>query len=60
MLSEKARGKQRATNNDDTEDAPEQPRSVTIRFTEHEPDLLLSVASHDTVRDLKALVSGMF
>jgi hypothetical protein len=55
-LSEKARGKQRAT---DTEDAPEQPRSITIRFTEHEPDLLLSVSSQDTVRDLKALVSRL-
>ncbi|KAG8747240.1 hypothetical protein FRC10_001856 [Ceratobasidium sp. 414] len=55
MLSEKARGKQRATNDDD---APEQelPRSITVRFTEREPDLLLAVSSQETIRDIKALI----
>ncbi|KAG9121196.1 hypothetical protein FRC07_002957 [Ceratobasidium sp. 392] len=58
MLSEKARGKQRATNDDDTAEQ-EQSRSVTIRFTEREPDLLVAVSSQETVRDLKALIRSL-
>ncbi|KAG8706202.1 hypothetical protein FRC08_001215 [Ceratobasidium sp. 394] len=57
MLSEKARGKQRATDNDAPEQ--EQPRSITIRFTEREPDLLLAVSSQETVRDIKALIRSL-
>ncbi|KEP51934.1 putative transmembrane protein [Rhizoctonia solani 123E] len=57
MLSDKAKGKQRATNDEDTE--LEQRRPVTIRFTESEPDLLLGVSSRDTIRDVKALVRSL-
>ncbi|KAG8715473.1 hypothetical protein FRC11_003972 [Ceratobasidium sp. 423] len=57
MLSDKAKGKQRATNDEDTE--PEQRRPITIRFTEREPDLLLGVSSHDTIRDVKALIRSL-
>ncbi|KAL5641535.1 hypothetical protein ACGC1H_001875 [Rhizoctonia solani] len=57
MLSDKAKGKQRATNDEDTE--PEQRRPITIRFTESEPDLLLGVSSRDTIRDVKALIRSL-
>ncbi|CUA77567.1 hypothetical protein RSOLAG22IIIB_02584 [Rhizoctonia solani] len=57
MLSDKAKGKQRATNHEDTE--PEKRRPITIRFTEREPDLLLGVSSHDTIRDVKALIRSL-
>ncbi|QRV76018.1 hypothetical protein RhiJN_18852 [Ceratobasidium sp. AG-Ba] len=52
MLSDKARGKQKATDDDE---APESTRTITIRFTEREPDLLLGLSSKETVRDLRAL-----
>ncbi|CAE6428856.1 unnamed protein product [Rhizoctonia solani] len=52
-----SKGKQRATNDEGTE--PEQRRPITIRFTEHEPDLLLGVSSHDTIRDVKALIRSL-
>ncbi|KAN0074663.1 DUF2407 C-terminal domain containing protein [Tylopilus felleus] len=48
MLSEKAKGKQRAIEEGD--------RHLTIRFTEGIPDLVLSVARTDTVRDVKAKI----
>ncbi|KDN42913.1 hypothetical protein RSAG8_06439, partial [Rhizoctonia solani AG-8 WAC10335] len=57
MLSDKAKGKQRATNDEETE--PEQRRPITIRFTEREPDLLLGVSSNDTIRDVKALIRSL-
>jgi hypothetical protein len=57
MLSDKAKGKQRAINDDDFDAESEQRRPITIRFTEREPDLLLGVSPRDTVRELKALVS---
>ncbi|CAE6483014.1 unnamed protein product [Rhizoctonia solani] len=57
MLSDKAKGKQRATNDENTE--PEQRRPITIRFTEREPDLLLGVSPRDTVRDVKALIRSL-
>lgn len=61
MLSDKARGKQRATDDDNdknsTNEDSEQPRSITVRFTEREPDLLLAVSARDSIRDLKSLVS---
>ncbi|CAE7231677.1 unnamed protein product [Rhizoctonia solani] len=57
MLSDKAKGKQRATNDESTE--PEQRRPITIRFTEREPDLLLGVSSRDTIRDVKALIRSL-
>ncbi|KAH7345274.1 DUF2407 ubiquitin-like domain-containing protein [Rhizoctonia solani] len=57
MLSDKAKGKQRATNDEDTES--EQRRPITIRFTEREPDLLLGVSSRDTIRDVKALIRSL-
>lgn len=57
MLSDKAKGKQRAIDDDDFETGPEQRRPITIRFTDHEPDLLLGVSRRDTIRELRALVS---
>jgi hypothetical protein len=67
MLSEKAKGKQRAieppveqnvagqsssANPDDT------PRELLVRFTEGAPDLTISVDKKDFVRDIKRRVRG--
>ncbi|KAF8680015.1 hypothetical protein RHS04_04691 [Rhizoctonia solani] len=57
LVIDKAKGKQRATNDENTE--PEQRRPITIRFTEREPDLLLGVSPRDTVRDVKALIRSL-
>ncbi len=53
MLSEKAKGKQRAAG--PLDEPPEIPESKTlvIRFTEGIPDLTLQVGNKDAVRDLK-------
>jgi hypothetical protein len=58
-LSEKAKGKQRA--DPIPEDVPDSrgpmpPRELMVRFTEGVQDLLLHVAEHDSVRDIKAKV----
>ncbi|PPQ62921.1 hypothetical protein CVT24_006161 [Panaeolus cyanescens] len=63
MLSEKAKGKQRAIDptpdlvEGQTSDAPaeskDRPRDLVIRFTEGSPDLTISVNKSDFVRDVK-------
>ena len=52
MLSEKAKGKQRAVEDGSQVDS----RTLTIRFTEGFPDLVLFISGTDTVRDVKAKV----
>lgn len=54
MLSEKAKGKQRAI--DPEPEGEPDSRSLTIRFTEGIPDLVLLLTSADAVRDVKAKV----
>jgi hypothetical protein len=57
MLSEKAKGKQRAIDPElDGEPSRTDSRNLTIRFTEGIPDLVLFVTSTDAVRDVKAKV----
>ncbi|KAF8893887.1 hypothetical protein BD779DRAFT_1753030 [Infundibulicybe gibba] len=55
MLSEKAKGKQRATGPQSEPAPPEAPapRTLVIRFTEGIPDLGVSVSPQDAVRDIK-------
>lgn len=63
MLSEKAKGKQRAVEDvEDLEAGPsgsaaseQEPRTrqLVIRFAEGAPDLTISVGKQDTVRDIK-------
>ncbi|KAI0297756.1 DUF2407 C-terminal domain-containing protein [Russula brevipes] len=58
-LSEKAKGKQRA--DPIPEDVPDSsgpmpPRELMVRFTEGVQDLMLHVAEHDSVRDMKAKI----
>ncbi|KAH9991249.1 hypothetical protein BJV77DRAFT_1068389 [Russula vinacea] len=58
-LSEKAKGKQRA--DPIREDAfnhggPIPPRQLMVRFTEGVQDLVLHIAEHDSVRDVKAKI----
>ena len=55
MLSEKAKGKQRAIEPPD-EPEPELFRDLVIRFTEGLPDLILKVSQKDAIRDVKANV----
>ncbi|KAI0786128.1 DUF2407 C-terminal domain-containing protein [Abortiporus biennis] len=54
MLSEKAKGKQRAT--EPVEDEDIQAKTLIIRFTEGFPDLSLEVREGDTVRDVKQYI----
>jgi hypothetical protein len=58
MLSEKAKGKQRAA--PIPEDVPEHggltQRELMVRFTEGVQDLVLRIASHDSVHDVKVKV----
>lgn len=49
MLSEKAKGKQRAVESE----AVIPKKELCIRFTEGIPDLTLQVGEQDTVRDIK-------
>jgi len=57
MLSEKAKGKQRAIDPElDGEPSRTDSRNLTIRFTEGIPDLVLFVTSTDAVRDVKAKI----
>ncbi|KAI0632292.1 DUF2407 ubiquitin-like domain-containing protein [Trametes polyzona] len=51
-LSEKAKGKQRATEIPQVPDTPPS-KDLTIRFTEGIPDLTVQVAEKDTVKDVK-------
>lgn len=61
MLSEKAKGKQRAIDPElDGEPSQTDSRNLTIRFTEGIPDLVLFLTGTDTVRDVKAKVCGPF
>lgn len=57
MLSEKAKGKQRAVeapNGPELQPAPEEvSRDLVIRFTEGIPDLVLNVLEKDTIRAVK-------
>ena len=58
-LSEKAKGKQRAdTVPEDVFDtsAPLPQRDLMVRFTDGVQDLVLHIAEHDSVRDVKAKV----
>lgn len=57
MLSEKAKGKQRAVDPElDGEPSRTESRNLTIRFTEGISDLVLFVTSTDAVRDVKTKV----
>jgi hypothetical protein len=61
-LSEKAKGKQRA--DPIPEDAlnrsnPPPPRELMVRFTDGVQDLVLHIAEHDSVRDVKAKVCAL-
>ena len=56
MLSEKAKGKQRAVESAVAVTPPEEPKKIIIRFTEGVPDLALHVGEHDTIRDMKCNV----
>jgi hypothetical protein len=53
MLSEKAKGKQRAIDETPVEPEPELSRDLVIRFTEGIPDLTLNVSEKDAIRDVK-------
>ncbi|GLB37367.1 putative DUF2407 C-terminal domain containing protein [Lyophyllum shimeji] len=61
MLSEKAKGKQRALEPPHPTDSPpvqpelpaQQARDLVIRFTEGLPDLVIGVSQQDAVRDVK-------
>jgi len=58
-LSEKAKGKQRAdTLQEDVFDtsAPPPTRDLMVRFTDGVQDLVLHIAEHDSVRDVKAKI----
>lgn len=63
MLSEKAKGKQRAVELPDSPYTPESVEEVSrdlfIRFTEGIPDLLLNVSQKDTIRIVKNNVSNL-
>ncbi|KAG2125296.1 DUF2407 C-terminal domain-containing protein [Suillus cothurnatus] len=64
MLSEKAKGKQRAIEvpleQTSSSTPPDDSRDLTIRFTEGIPDFNLTVRPKDTVRDVKAnIVNGL-
>ena len=64
MLSEKAKGKQRAVEPPDSSCTPESveelSRNLVIRFTEGIPDLVLNVSQRDTIRIVKNNVSHLF
>jgi hypothetical protein len=61
MLSEKAKGKQRATEPiDEPAPQPDLSRDLVIRFTEGIPDLILKVSEKDAIRDVKNNVRAKF
>jgi len=54
MLSEKAKGKQRAVEHPvELDPEPATSRDLVIRFTEGIPDLVLNVSQKDSIRDVK-------
>jgi hypothetical protein len=55
MLSEKAKGKQRATE-PPVEPEPDLSRDLVIRFTEGIPDLILKISEKDAIRNVKSNV----
>jgi hypothetical protein len=55
MLSEKAKGKQRATE-PPVEPEPDRSRDLVIRFTEGIPDLVLKISEKDAIRNVKSNV----
>ena len=58
MLSEKAKGKQRATEPAEEQSPSEKElKSLVIRFTEGVEDLTLHIGERDEVRDVKREVS---
>ncbi|KIJ64588.1 hypothetical protein HYDPIDRAFT_111955 [Hydnomerulius pinastri MD-312] len=58
MLSEKAKGKQRAIDPETKgSSVQQQSRDLTIRFTEGISDLVLHVTQKDSVRDVKAKIA---
>ena len=56
-LSEKAKGKQRATEPEQPESEAPPSKDLTIRFTEGIPDLTVPVVEKDTVKEVKDNVS---
>lgn len=58
ILSEKAKGKQRASELSDEGGPapPEELKSLVIRFTEGVPDLTLHIGERDTIKDVKRAV----
>lgn len=58
-LSEKAKGKQRAVDLPDDAEEGSSGRSITIRFTDGYPDVVLTVEAEDHVRDVKRKVRAL-
>lgn len=56
MLSEKAKGKQRAVDSEPGTSQGSPAKDLVIRFTEGLPDLTLQVAEGESVRDVKRKV----
>jgi len=63
MLSEKAKGKQRAVELDDQNDSQnpsirvgDVPQDILVRFTDGAPDVTVVVAKGSSVQDVKQLV----
>ncbi|OSX56396.1 hypothetical protein POSPLADRAFT_1159803 [Postia placenta MAD-698-R-SB12] len=53
MLSEKAKGKRRASDTEDETELQHLFKDLIVRFTEGIPDLTLQVAEKDNIRDVK-------
>lgn len=53
MVSEKAKGKQRAIDLNGETEAHVELKSLVIRFTEGIPDLTLHISESDAIRDIK-------
>ncbi|KAI0040293.1 hypothetical protein FA95DRAFT_1566530 [Auriscalpium vulgare] len=56
LMSEKAKGKQRAVDPQPPEPAAPLSRELMVRFTEGIPDLVLHVGEKDSVRDVKSSI----
>lgn len=56
MLSEKAKGKRRASDTEDETELQHPFKDLIVRFTEGIPDLTLQVAEKDNIRDVKQKV----
>lgn len=57
MLSERAKGKQRAVEPEDTVEDSSPTKSLIIRFTEGVPDLTVTIHEQDTVQSVRQNVS---